>query len=509
MSQLRISSRALIASVIALVLALSLPVAASAIPRDVVLARGKVWVDLKVPYSQSRYATVPGVLVPASDPAPWSKGYRTDCSGFVSMCYDLRRLDGTPLSLDTASLPAVLDQIDKDLLQPGDAVLRPKNPAQGIGGHVVIFVRWVDDTRTRFVTYEEGSSKTGTYSRTVDYGTLHAAGYRAYRYKNIEDDFLDVLAPVSGSNRFATAAAASQSAFSTTAPAVVLASGENWPDALGGAALAGAVKGPILLTAVDALPAETARELRRLKPARVFVLGGTASVGDEVVDQVVNSGTAAGLSFEVTRIGGSDRYDTAALVSDRVVAEAKKGGVTVGQAYLASGENFPDALAVAPVASNLVRPILLTAPNALSPATGRAIKRMAPSKVWIVGGEASVDTTVAATLQAQVGVGRLAARDRYQTAVEIARHGESLGLSWEGAGLASGTDFPDALAGGAAQGARGSLLLLTSPLALSEPTATEVQRKAPAIGSLRVYGGMNTITYPVRRDVADILRMAP
>lgn len=498
----RISLKMLAAALLAGIAIASMPVAADAIPRDTVVARGRVWVDRQVPYSQQRYATVSGDLISADDPAASSKGYRTDCSGFASLCYDLRRADGTPLSLDTASLPSRLDRIEKGELLPGDLILRPKNPAAGITGHAVVFVRWTNDARTHYVGIHQSSSAKGTVEQVIQYPFWTSTGFEPYRLKTIEDDFTDCLTPVSGTNRYSTAAAASFSAYPTTVDAVVLASGENWPDALGGAALAGVVGGPVLLTAPDRLSPETALELLRLSSSTVYILGGEASVSAEVARQV------AGMTVQTVRLGGRNRYETAALIAGRVAQEAAARSRGTDEVYIASGENFPDALAAAPVAAAMGRPILLSARSKLTSETAAALGTLRPETAWILGGEAAIETTVAAAIAEKTPVRRLSAADRYGTAVEIARHGVSLGLQWDGVGIASGLGFPDALAGGAAQGAHGSVLLLTHQLWLPPVTASEVTSIAAGLDSVRVYGGTSTVTYPVRRDLAEILRRA-
>ncbi|HEX7172613.1 MAG TPA: cell wall-binding repeat-containing protein [Candidatus Limnocylindria bacterium] len=89
----------------------------------------------------------------------------------------------------------------------------------------------------------------------------------------------------SGSNRYATAAAVAAQAFASAASAY-LASGLGFPDALAGGPSAGAALGPLLLTAPSSLPTPTRQQLQRLKPVRVFVLGGTSVISNGVVDQV-------------------------------------------------------------------------------------------------------------------------------------------------------------------------------------------------------------------------------
>src|SRR4051812_33452029 len=99
------------------------------ITRSEVLARAQYWVDKHVPYSQSVYA-----------PDPQGRGYRSDCSGYVSMAWHL----GT--SLVTQTLPQVSTQISYDDLLPGDALDREDE-------HVVLFDHWVDSKHTTAQVY--------------------------------------------------------------------------------------------------------------------------------------------------------------------------------------------------------------------------------------------------------------------------------------------------------------------------------------------------------------------
>ncbi|MDO8987684.1 MAG: cell wall-binding repeat-containing protein, partial [Coriobacteriia bacterium] len=85
--------------------------------------------------------------------------------------------------------------------------------------------------------------------------------------------------PVAGSSRYETAVRASERTFASGAECVVIATGSNWPDALGGAALAAAEGGPILLTDANALPSAVAAEVTRLGATRAYILGGTGAVG--------------------------------------------------------------------------------------------------------------------------------------------------------------------------------------------------------------------------------------
>jgi Cell wall binding domain 2 (CWB2) len=91
---------------------------------------------------------------------------------------------------------------------------------------------------------------------------------------------------IAGSDRFSTAAAISEASFEPGVPVAYIATGLNFPDALAGAAVAGSQGAPILLVMPNSIPAATATELKRLKPGKIVILGGTGAVSDLVRSQL-------------------------------------------------------------------------------------------------------------------------------------------------------------------------------------------------------------------------------
>lgn len=178
----------------ALALALALPATAAAITPVEVLARGERWITRKVPYSQSRFATVTGSLVATAVVNPQRKGYRTDCSGFVSMCMGFRSPSGYPLSLSTATLDDVMIRIRKDDLRAGDVILRPNDlRLSGVRvpyGHAVVFVEWANESHTRYIGYHQSSSQRGAVRDEIEWGDSgfwSAKGFAAYRSPIVAD----------------------------------------------------------------------------------------------------------------------------------------------------------------------------------------------------------------------------------------------------------------------------------------------------------------------------------
>lgn len=176
---------------------------------------------------------------------------------------------------------------------------------------------------------------------------------------------------------------------------------------------------------------------------------------------VLNAAAAAAQVKEntpepVARFWGGDRFDTAVSVSRGSYPAAGSAGAVV----LARADNYPDALAGAPLASSKAAPLLLTPSATLDARTEAEISRVLAGgrTVYVLGGEFAIAAPVASRLQ-QVGyhVVRLGGADRFETAIRIA---EATNGAPEAIFLATGRDFPDALvAGTTARAARGVVVL--------------------------------------------------
>jgi len=282
-----------------------------------------------------------------------------------------------------------------------------------------------------------------------------------------------------GASRYETAVKVSQSLCPTGAPAVVLATGADFPDALCAAPLASAHRGPILLVAPKAsLDAAVLAEINRLRPATVFIIGSVSAVPSGIEAQV----KALSWGPSVTRIAGSNRFATAALVAAAV--KAKLGTVT--KVVVASGTTYPDALAVAPLAAAKGWPILLTTKTALPPQTADAVVRLGATSTLVVGGTAGVSADVALQLP---NVVRTGGTDRYATCGLIADYAASQGMSYAYLGTTVGNNFPDALAAGPLFAARKGVLMLTPPTSVAPAVASRMSANKATVDNLIVIGG--------------------
>lgn len=300
---------------------------------------------------------------------------------------------------------------------------------------------------------------------------------------------------VSGADRLATAAALSRAFPAAETDTVLLARADEFADALVAGPLAAQHGAPLLLTGRDQLAAEARAELERLRPDRVILVGGHAALGAEV-----EAGVAA-LPWlgagAVTRIAGADRYDTAARIAARIVPDLRR------EVFLATGTAFPDALAGAALAARWQAPVLLTAPDHLPAPTRDALAgATAPlDELVVLGGTAAVTTDVADEAGRVAGVAprRIAGRDRYETAGAVAAHVPS----FTHAVVATGRDFPDALAGVAAAAHWDAPVLLVEPEALPVPTSRELSRLDldGQDGHVVIVGGEQAVSTDVERFI--------
>jgi SpoIID/LytB domain protein len=294
---------------------------------------------------------------------------------------------------------------------------------------------------------------------------------------------------IQGQSRYDTAVRIAREAFPATAANVVIASGENYADALTGSGLAGAVDGPLLLTAQSFLPDGVQVALSDFSPTKVYVMGGTAAVDDGVVNAI----KAAAPGASVERISGKDRYETARLAAARIAAL-----VSPDKALLVSGTSWPDAASVSALAYAQQYPILLTPPEGLGQDAAAYLGAERPGETIIVGGTNAIAASVEASAALASGgsTRRLAGRDRYTTAAEVARYciSPEVAFTYNEVYMATGVVFADALTGGTLAGAVRKPLLLTHTDVCPEGTADFLEERKTAIAEIHLFGGLGAIS---------------
>ena len=295
---------------------------------------------------------------------------------------------------------------------------------------------------------------------------------------------------LSGDNRYETSVEVSEKNFKS-ADTVVLASGQNIADALVASSYADIEEAPILLTNKNSISDEVLDEIERLKADKVVIVGGQSSISSSVESRLKKE------DIKVTRIAGSDRFDTSDKLSQEVSRLSKKSS----QAILVNGYKNIDALSVSSLATKEELPILLNGRNALNMSVKNRLKQMNVNKVYIIGGNNSISSDVEKELKRmQISVVRLSGTDRYETSANIAKYAYK---DFDEAIIASGENPVDALAASTLTGKKEAPILLTNRHKI--PKSIKKIIEDMDIGKITIVGGENSITDNVMDDMEDML----
>jgi putative cell wall-binding protein len=320
---------------------------------------------------------------------------------------------------------------------------------------------------------------------------------------------------ISGADRYATAAAMAKAKFPNGVGTVVMASGASFADALAGAFFAGLdttvcpTKTGILLTAPTSLPSATATALSELKVKQVVLLGGTAAISAAVESQLqgMTSTAAGGGNLSVKRASGASRFDTMYILNTNCGPDAVGSVGGKKTAFVASGANFPDALAAAGASYGNHLPMILTASDQLSPQARQALTDLKIEQVLIMGGAGAIKPAVNSAIQA-MGItiaSQFAGADRVETAALFATYEvANLGFSNTEIALARGTDFADALAGAQYTGDPKPTLLTQDPTHLGAATAKYLHDVGSSIAKLTALGGSASVSTGTQDNAAAV-----
>ncbi len=292
-----------------------------------------------------------------------------------------------------------------------------------------------------------------------------------------------------GEDRYETAALVAAE-FGDDVETVYIATGDEYADALAGSAPAalGIAPGatpadalspaPVLLSQPDNLPAVTAEALESIDPTNIVLLGGNSAVTDEVAAELAEYG-------EVTRVEGDNRYETSVSIAEMYGP--------VDTVYVASGEDFADALTGAALAGHVGAPVVLTQQDNV-PSALEGYLADSDAEVIVLGGPDAVSDAVMGELGATE---RIAGEDRYETAAAVS---EAFGTTAPATTfVASGVKFPDALAGSALAASLGVPVQLSQPTNLPRATGDEFERLTPQAAVL--LGGLDALDQQVEDEV--------
>lgn len=284
---------------------------------------------------------------------------------------------------------------------------------------------------------------------------------------------------IGGDDRYETAIRISNYGWEQSDTAVI-AAGEDFADALCAAPLAKKYQAPILLSQKDELREGVVLELKRLGVGKVFIIGGTGAISDDVEDELKS------LGIKCVRIYGADRYETSVEVA-KYLGDSSEIAV-------AAGDNFPDALSIAPIAAKKGIPIILSQGSSLPQAVKQYLKYRNVSKTHVVGGEGAISKYVFNELS-PYNPERLWGNDRYETNIAVLSKFLS-DLDFEQIYIAAGRDFPDALSGSVLASRTSSPVILADET-YNKITSDFVGSKLSSISRINVFGGDGAISKAV------------
>jgi len=295
-----------------------------------------------------------------------------------------------------------------------------------------------------------------------------------------------------GTDRYATGRQVSQAQWRNgSANAVVLARGDAAPDALAGGPLAAHLHGPLLLTEPTTLDPATRAEIDRVLggPASgksIYILGGDNAISPAIQTALKKAG------YNVVRLSGADRFGTA-------LAVAKQFGPTP-EAIVATGLDFPDALAAGPLGAVRNAPIVLSNGTALDPATASFLA--AHKTIDAVGGAAGKAASRLGAAGRTVNV--LAGGDRFATAEDVAAAVvHTTGHAPTAVGVAYAFNFPDALTGGAFAANASEPLLLTGSTTADPGLLAALNGWRSSVAAVEIFGGKTVISQNTENQIAN------
>lgn len=378
-------------------------------------------------------------------------------------------------------------------------------------------------------------------------------------------------ARIGGNNRYETAAkiaemwaAGDKSVVNGKFKNAIIASGENFPDALSASYLSQRMQAPVLLVQRNSIPQDTIEALRDRQVEKVFIVGGPAAVSSEVaaqlraldtyyVDDRSSNSTlrTTGAKLQAQRLSSANpqndnRYTTNQLVN--MYAAAWGGQNTIGKtvyqygeaskytAVFARGDNFPDALAAGvltagvkpatgPLSSNdQALPLILTQPDELSAPAVAQIENLDVQHALIIGSENAISNGVKKSIEDRgLTNTRIGGSDRYFTAAAVDEFAmrDKVGSStnrYPGLGfltytngqpdpanqiptyLATGLKFPDALTASPWIGMQGAALNLVWPTDLTDGTRDFLTKRAGDISRAIALGLGNAVSTQVLNE---------
>lgn len=284
---------------------------------------------------------------------------------------------------------------------------------------------------------------------------------------------------IGGENRYITAIETSKDSYPEKTDNIILASGENYADALVAGTIAAKLDGPVLLTKSKELESDIEKEIDRLSPKNIYIIGGENSVSSSIFHKLESKAN-------VSRLAGKNRYETSVVVANELIDM----GCTKGIAY-ASGNNYADALSGGAFLAKLEGYSLILT-------NGKELPAGAPisENNIIFGGPNSIDIP---NLEGD----RYWGENKYETSMAIAKAGFA---NSDKIVLVKGTDYPDGLSAIQVAIKNDAPIILTAPDQMSEDLEQFIKAQ---VKEVIIVGGEDSISEEVVNKIKEIKQEEP
>jgi len=281
------------------------------------------------------------------------------------------------------------------------------------------------------------------------------------------------ISRLAGTNRFETACEIARAGW-TQSDYAILAYGLNYPDALAAVPLAKKINAPILLTDKDSINLNTLSILHSLKVKNLYLIGGFSVISKEQENSLINNG------YTVKRIAGQDRYDTAIKIAEELGNSS--------EIIVATGNDYADALSVAPIAAEKQMPIILVPKDNITSSIQNYISSHTITKAYIIGEQDIIGNNVSNKFSNTI---RIFGVNKYSRNVAV------LNKFWTEYDhtmfcFATGENFADALAG-AVYAAKNNMAVVLVKKDLTNQTTNFLQAISSSLNNITVFGGETVV----------------
>lgn len=299
---------------------------------------------------------------------------------------------------------------------------------------------------------------------------------------------------VFGEGRVETSIKVSQKAYSEEVDTLLLAGYAGDADALTATFLAGKMKAPLLLADKENISPELLKEIKRLNPKEIILLGGKAVLSESIEDDL--NSKLKSREIEIRRIYGGNRVKTGINIIKDYYKDKE-----IPEIFLVEYDSLVDALSIGPVAARDGIPVLITGKNTVPKEVKEFLKMHHVKKAIIVGGRGTVSKEGENELKKHVDtVERIFGEDRIKTSIAIA---DKYFEDPRAMVVANGWKNTDALIGGYFAAIKDAPIVLTSENKVTEDLSRYISSKEGIL--TYVLGGESVVGRSVYKSIDELL----